>query len=106
MKINQSVTQKERVYSPDLNLISTTDLQSHITDANESFCKIAEFTLEELRHRPHHVVRHPDMPPQAFADMWKHIKQGNNWMGLVKNRCKNGDHCFCYSDKGQQRHYY
>ncbi len=92
MKINQPVTQKERTYSQDLNLISTTDLQSNITDANASFCEIAGFTLDELRNKPHHVVRHPDMPPQAFADMWKHIRQGQSWMGLVKNRCKNGDH--------------
>lgn len=92
MKINQPVTQKERTYSQDLNLISTTDLQSNITDANASFCDIAGFSLDELRNKPHHVVRHPDMPPQAFADMWKHIRQGQSWMGLVKNRCKNGDH--------------
>jgi len=92
VKINQPVTQNERTYSQDLNLISTTDLQSNITDANASFCEIAGFTLDELRNKPHHVVRHPDMPPQAFADMWKHIRQGQSWMGLVKNRCKNGDH--------------
>jgi len=92
MKLNQPVTQNERTYSQDLNLISTTDLQSNITDANASFCEIAGFTLDELRNKPHHVVRHPDMPPQAFADMWKHIRQGQSWMGLVKNRCKNGDH--------------
>lgn len=92
MKINLPVTQTERIYSQELNLISITDLQSHITDANDSFCEIAGFTLEELRDQPHHIVRHPDMPPQAFADMWKHIKQGKSWMGLVKNRCKNGDH--------------
>lgn len=92
MKLNQPVTQNERTYSQDLNLISTTDLQSNITDANASFCEIAGFTLDELRNKPHHVVRHPDMPTQAFADMWKHIRQGQSWMGLVKNRCKNGDH--------------
>jgi PAS domain S-box len=92
VKNNQPVTQKERMYSPELNLISTTDLQSHITDANAHFCDIAGFTLDELRNKPHHIVRHPDMPPQAFADMWQHIKQGRSWMGLVKNRCKNGDH--------------
>jgi PAS domain S-box len=91
VKINQPVTQKERTYSQNLNLISTTDLHSNITDANASFCEIAGFTLDELRNKPHHVVRHPDMPPQAFADMWKHIRQGQSWMGLVKNRCKNGD---------------
>lgn len=38
------------------------------------------------------MVRHPDMPPEAFKDMWEHLKAGKSWMGMVKNRCKNGDH--------------
>ncbi|MBE3968337.1 PAS domain-containing protein, partial [Vibrio parahaemolyticus] len=41
---------------------------------------------------PHNLVRHPDMPKAAFADMWYTLKQGEPWTGIVKNRCKNGDH--------------
>ncbi|WED82060.1 PAS domain-containing methyl-accepting chemotaxis protein [Aeromonas media] len=92
MRVNQPVTQRERLYPAHQNLISTTDLESRITYANDEFCQIAGFTLEELQGSPHNLVRHPDMPPQAFADMWTHLRQKKSWMGPVKNRCKNGDH--------------
>ena len=92
MRVNQPVTQRERLYPEHQNLISTTDLESRITYANDEFCQIAGFTLEELQGSPHNLVRHPDMPPQAFADMWTHLRQKKSWMGPVKNRCKNGDH--------------
>ena len=92
MRVNQPVTQRERLYPAHQNLISTTDLESRITYANDEFCQIAGFTLEELQGAPHNLVRHPDMPPQAFADMWRHLREGKSWMGPVKNRCKNGDH--------------
>ena len=92
MRVNQPVTQRERLYPAHQNLISTTDLESRITYANDEFCQIAGFILEELQGSPHNLVRHPDMPPQAFADMWRHLREGKSWMGPVKNRCKNGDH--------------
>ncbi|MFQ2561791.1 methyl-accepting chemotaxis protein [Aeromonas caviae] len=92
MRVNQPVTQRERLFPAHQNLISTTDLESRITYANDEFCQIAGFTLEELQGAPHNLVRHPDMPPQAFADMWRHLREGKSWMGPVKNRCKNGDH--------------
>ena len=92
MRVNHPVTQRERLYPEHQNLISTTDLESRITDANEEFCQIAGFGVEELQGAPHNLVRHPDMPTQAFADMWAHLRQNKSWMGPVKNRCKNGDH--------------
>ncbi len=92
MRVNQPVTQRERLYPEHQSLISTTDLESRITYANEEFCEIAGFQLDELVGEHHNLVRHPDMPKQAFADLWNHIKEGKVWMGPVKNRCKNGDH--------------
>ncbi|WP_421169881.1 PAS domain-containing methyl-accepting chemotaxis protein [Aeromonas dhakensis] len=92
MRVNQPVTQHERRYPEHQHLISTTDLESRITYANEEFCQIAGFTQEELQGEHHNLVRHPDMPKQAFADLWHHIRAGKSWMGPVKNRCKNGDH--------------
>ncbi|BEE19125.1 methyl-accepting chemotaxis protein [Aeromonas enteropelogenes] len=92
MRVNQPITQRERLYPDHQNLISTTDLESRITYANEEFCDIAGFTPDELIGQHHNMVRHPDMPKQAFADLWRHIKEGKCWMGPVKNRCKNGDH--------------
>lgn len=73
-------------------LISTTDKDGRITYANPEFCEVAGFTLQELVGQHHNIVRHPDMPKAAFADMWKHLKSGEVWRGAVKNRTKSGDY--------------
>jgi aerotaxis receptor len=89
---NQPVTQRE-VECPDgVTLMSTTDAQSHIIYANDAFCSLAGFSHKELQGQPHNIVRHPDMPGEAFADMWATLKGGEPWTGLVKNRAQNGDH--------------
>nr|WP_194792326.1 PAS domain-containing methyl-accepting chemotaxis protein [Pseudomonas sp. UFMG81] len=92
MKCNLPVTGREVDYPGDANILSTTDLDSRISYANDVFLRVSGFSREELLGQPHHLVRHPDMPPQAFAQMWQALKAGRSWMGLVKNRCKNGDH--------------
>lgn len=92
MRNNQPITQNERTFSPSTKLISVTDVHGNIKDCNDAFVDISGFTKEELIGQPHNIVRHPDMPSEAFAVMWQHLKQGNPWMGLVKNRCKNGDY--------------
>ncbi len=71
-------------------LVSTTDLHGNITYANKVFCEIAGFTKEELIGQPHNIIRHPDMPKAAFADLWTNLKAGNVWRGAVKNRAKDG----------------
>ncbi|VXC39071.1 Methyl-accepting chemotaxis sensory transducer with Pas/Pac sensor [Pseudomonas sp. 8Z] len=91
MRQNLPVTQRERTFPADERLISTTDLTSKITYCNDAFVAISGFTREELIGQPHNLVRHPDMPPAVFAHMWETIKQGKPWMGVVKNRAKNGD---------------
>lgn len=92
MKKNLPVTGRENNYSRDLHMVSTTDLKGITTSANDDFKTVAGFSDEELVGKNHNVVRHPDMPPAAFADLWANIKQGKPWMGMVKNRCKNGDY--------------
>ncbi|MDO6822441.1 methyl-accepting chemotaxis protein [Marinobacter sp. 1_MG-2023] len=92
MRRNEPVTQKEKTYPDDFNLITTTDLQGKITAANEAFSEVSGYTKEELIGQDHNFIRHPDMPPGAFADLWQTIKSGDSWRGMVKNRCKNGDH--------------
>ena len=92
MKSNMPVTGRNVDYPGDANILSTTDLSSAITYANDDFVKVSGFSREELMGSAHHIVRHPDMPPQAFEQMWQTLKSGRSWMGLVKNRCKNGDH--------------
>ena len=91
MRVNLPVTEHERVFPAEQRLISTTDLDSRITYCNEAFVAISGFTYDELVGQPHNLVRHPDMPPGVFIHMWHTIKQGKPWMGIVKNRAKNGD---------------
>ncbi len=92
MRNNQPVTQREVDYSPNIRIISTTDLQGNITFINKDFVQISGFSEMELIGSPHNIVRHPDMPPAAYEDLWQTVKSGNTWRALVKNRCKNGDH--------------
>lgn len=92
MKINLPVTGRNVDFAPDANILSTTDLTSAITYANQDFIDISGYSRDELLGMPHNVLRHPDMPPEAFAHMWQTLKGGRSWMGMVKNRCKNGDH--------------
>ncbi|UWX92733.1 methyl-accepting chemotaxis protein [Enterobacter mori] len=86
------VTQNEFPLDSDTTLMSTTDLQSYMTHANDTFVQVSGYTLQELMGQPHNMVRHPDMPKAAFADMWYTLQQGEPWSGIVKNRRKNGDH--------------
>jgi len=92
MKKNLPVTGQEKAYSDQIKIISTTDPKGRIESINEDFLYTSGFTAEELIGKSHNVVRHPDMPPAAFEDLWQTVKAGRPWMGIVKNRCKNGDH--------------
>jgi PAS domain S-box-containing protein len=85
------ITTIERTFTPQEQLVSTTDLNGTITYANAEFCEIAGYSLEELIGQHHNIVRHPDMPKAAFKDLWEKLKRGDSWRGMVKNRCKNGD---------------
>ncbi|MCF8583160.1 methyl-accepting chemotaxis protein [Enterobacter asburiae] len=86
------VTQNEYPLDDDTTLMSTTDVHSYITHANDTFVQVSGYQLDELTGQPHNLVRHPDMPKAAFADMWYTLQQGEPWSGIVKNRRKNGDH--------------
>ena len=92
MRLNQSVTNRECDLVDDEIIVSRTDLQGNITYVNDVFIRVSGFSEVELLGAPQNIVRHPDMPAEAFADFWKTIKSGKVWTGLVKNRCKNGDH--------------
>ena len=91
MKINLPVTQNEVSLTDSIRLISTTNLKGIITYANQELIDISGFSEEELLNKNHNLVRHPDMPAAAFKDLWDTLKQGKAWMGIIKNRCKNGD---------------
>ncbi len=91
MRLNQPVTNVEYELSDSESIVSTTDLQGNITYANPYFIEVSGYAEDELIGAPQNILRHPDMPVEAFADFWATIKQGLSWTGMVKNRCKNGD---------------
>lgn len=86
------MSQREYPLADDALIMSITDPESHIVYVNLDFVEASGFEQPELTGQPHNMVRHPDMPQQAFADMWNTIKGGESWVGMVKNRRKNGDH--------------
>ncbi|MEM5384342.1 methyl-accepting chemotaxis protein [Paraburkholderia phymatum] len=92
MRNNQPVTQNEYDYPSSQMLVSATDLKGKIQYCNPAFIAVSGYTREELIGKPHNLIRHPDMPAEAFADMWTTIRAGHPWSALVKNRRKNGDH--------------
>ena len=92
MRNNQPVTQRETTLPNAVNLLSTTNPKGKITYVNQEFIDICGFSKAELDGQPHNIVRHPDMPAAVFAGMWQRFKQHRSWMGVVKNRCKDGNH--------------
>lgn len=92
MRRNEPVTGREYVFPGDYSLITTTDLRGKITYVNDDFAEVAGFSKDELVGQPHNIIRHPDMPRAAFQNLWETIQAGQSWKGIVKNRCKNGDH--------------
>jgi methyl-accepting chemotaxis protein len=92
MRTNLPVTNVEYELKEGSSIVSKTDLKGLITYVNPDFLDASGFTEKELLGQPHNLVRHPDMPVEAFDDLWKTLKQGRPWTGLVKNRRKNGDY--------------
>ena len=90
MRNNQPVTQIETILPDHQFIYSTTDTHGIITSVNDAFVEVSGFSRQELIGEAHSMVRHPDMPEAAFADMWADLKAGRPWCGLVKNRRKDG----------------
>lgn len=101
LRRNLPVTQREYAFDGRVTLLSTTDPKGRITYANAAFVAVSGYEAEELIGQPHNLVRHPDMPPEAFADMWKTIQSGVSWTALVQVirvnpcGCKAMDPCPC-----------
>lgn len=91
MRNNTPVTNNEYILTDKDLIVSNTDMQGNITYINDDFLRISGFTEAELMGQPQNIVRHPDMPAEAFEDLWRDLKAGKPWTGFVKNRCKNGD---------------
>jgi len=92
MRTNEPVTQRERELPDGATLMSTTDVQGRIRYPNATFVQVSGYDRDELVGAPHNIIRHPDMPEAAFADLWRTLEGGEPWSGLVKNRRQDGDH--------------
>lgn len=92
MRQNLPVTQVEVPVRANQLIVSTTSARGVICHVNEHFLGVSGFSREEVMDQPHNIIRHPDMPSAVFAMMWNHLKAGEHWLGIVKNRCRNGDH--------------
>ena len=91
MRTNLPVTNVEYPITDETLIVSKTDLKGKLTYFNDQFVAASGFTEQELMGQPHNIIRHPDMPPEAFANLWDTFKAGKPWAGAVKNRRKNGD---------------
>ena len=103
MRVNLPVTQTEYVVPEGSTLMSTTDLKGRITYCNSAFTQASGFETSELMGKAHNIIRHPDMPPGAFQDLWDSIQAGEPWVALVKNRRKNGDYYWVKANASVQR---
>ena len=92
MKNNLPISDHENDYSENIHIVSSTDLKGIITSCNEDFIEISGFSEDDLKGKNHNIVRHPDMPEAAFENLWSDLKANRSWMGIVKNRCKNGNY--------------
>ena len=92
MRKNLPVTEVENAVHDEDVLISRTDAKGRITFVSTDFCRISEFDPEEMVGKPHNLIRHPDVPPALFADLWATIQGGRPWSGIVKNRARSGNY--------------
>ena len=89
--------EQETVLDEYAFLVSETDAKGTITFANDAFCNIAGYSVDELIGKPHNIVRHKDMPKAAFKSLWDTVRKGEIWTGFVKNATKNGGYYWVYA---------
>ena len=92
MRKNHPITQHEFALVEGETLVSATDLKGRITYCNPAFVRVSGYLREELIGQPHNLIRHPDMPAEAFRDLWATVQAGRPWSAIVKNRRKDGGH--------------
>ena len=89
--------EKEMILDEFAFLVSETDEKGIIIFANDDFCKMAEYSVDELIGKPHNIVRHKDMPKAAFKDLWDTVKRDEVWSGYVKNATKSGNYYWVFA---------
>lgn len=89
--------EKEMILDDFAFLVSETDEKGIINFANDDFCNLAEYTVDELIGKPHNIVRHKDMPKAAFKDLWETVKSDKVWSGFVKNATRSGNYYWVFA---------
>ncbi len=92
MRDNQPITDRETMFPEGVPLVSQTATDSRISFVNQAFASASGFSRDELLGKPHNLLRHPNMPAQAFANLWATVAEGRPWEGLLKNRTKTGEY--------------
>ena len=87
----------ESFFPESAYILSETDEKGIILYANDTFCELAGYSLDELIGEPHNIVRHPDMPRVAFKGLWDDIQSKGFWTGFVKNRRKDRGFYWVYA---------
>lgn len=80
----------DRTSSDNTVLICRTDLQGRIIHASQAFIKLTGYTNQELLQQSSSLLKHPDMPAPIFSSLWSTLQQQKPWMGLLRNRRKDG----------------
>jgi PAS domain S-box-containing protein len=91
MRDNGTVSGREIELRDGQVIISRADRHGRIVDVNTDFIEISGYSREELIGQQHNILRHPDMPAEVFADLWDDLYAERPWIGVIQNRCKNGD---------------
>jgi PAS domain S-box-containing protein len=91
---------------PQTLIVSRTNTQGIIEYVNRDFSKVSGYSAEELIHRPHNIIRHPDMPKIIFKMMWQRLSQNKDMFAVVKNLTKNGDYYWVTTHFEIRRHPY
>ena len=97
MGVTKGQNSEEWFFSSDQYILSETDEKGTIIYANNIFCEIAGYTIDELIGEPHNIVRHPDMPRIAFKGLWDDLQEKGFWTGIVKNRRKDGGYYWVHA---------
>ncbi len=79
-------------------IVSKTDTTGKITYANRVFMEISGYGEKELLGVQHNIIRHPDMPRAVFKLLWDTLKEKKEFLGFVKNLCKDGSYYWVFAN--------
>jgi PAS domain S-box-containing protein len=67
------------------SVVSVTDSLGRIEFANQAFCDILECNANKLIGETHQVLRSPLHAEKKYKNLWRTIRMGNKWSGILKD---------------------